>query len=665
VPILSLPDFVRQVRSLELVDPTVLDKVLQEKTSNPGEDDAHALARTLMARSYLTPYQVNHLLRGRGQELVIGQYVLLDRLGQGGMGKVFKAIHRGMRRLVALKVIHPDLMLNEEVVTRFYREIRLVGQFSHPNIVHAYDAGPVGKVHALAMEYIEGTDLGRHVKRCGPLDVARACDYVQQTADGLQYAFERGLVHRDIKPHNLLVVFARAGGERDVIKILDLGLARLQRPDSGNSSMVTPSKAAMMGTPDFLAPEQAVDFHAADTRSDIYSLGCTLFFLLTGRPPFTGGTIAEKLLRHQMMEPPDLGQRADVPAALAQLVRRMLAKRPEDRLQTPGDVARALRAYTNAPSDAITLTERVGDAETVEQPVEPFSDLDAVPQAVPVFIPTQRPGRYRLGLYLGIAAAVLVAGAVIALPTLFSSFKDRASAVKPGTAAAAKATETPVAEDPLFKGALAYWKMDEGRGTRVADASGRNNHATLHQAGWVPGTRGKAVHFDTEDSYLAYGTSPDFNFGANAPFTFAGWVKTTAQGGAIVSQRHDRIDGADIDVELVSGVLCAIVRTDSYIAANVRARPINDGRWHHFALARTGDSVLLYLDGKLEDRASVSGVGGSITTNLRAVGSERLWALTHFQKQPQYRGSVAEFCIFGRELSGDEVKELMRRTGPR
>src|SRR5262249_37871612 len=153
------------------------------------------------------------------------------------------------------------------------REIRLLGQFSHRNIVYAYDAGPIGAVHALAMEYVQGIDLARTVKRSGPLAVAQACDYVRQAADGLQYAFERGLVHRDLKPHNLLIAHGGSGNvdadslhHAGTVKILDFGLARLQRPDNGNSSMLTPTRAAMMGTPDFLSPEQAVDFHAADTR---------------------------------------------------------------------------------------------------------------------------------------------------------------------------------------------------------------------------------------------------------------------------------------------------------------------------------------------------------------------------------------------------------------
>jgi serine/threonine-protein kinase len=678
VPILTLPEFIRQVRSLELVEPAVLDTTLKE----PGAADAHALARTLVARNCLTPYQVNLLLRGRGQELVIGQYVLLDRLGQGGMGKVFKAVHRGMRRLVALKVIRPDLMLNEEVVTRFYREIRLVGQFSHPNIVHAYDAGPVGTLHALAMEYVEGPDLARYVKRWGPLDVGRACHYVRQAADGLQYAFERGLVHRDIKPHNLLLAGIKSqeapirgpGGESGsvdtglmtpVVKILDLGLARLQRPDSGNSSMVTPTKSLMVGTPDFLAPEQAVDFHAADTRSDIYSLGCTLFFLMTGEPPFSGGTIAEKLLRHQMAEPPRLAERTGAPPELERVFRRMMAKRPDERFQTPWEVSAALAIFCHAGSGTVTITDRLSD--TVEQPAEPFSDLEIALEQPPTaeLVPTASV-RYRLGIYAGIALAVLLAAGVVALPWLFNSMKPRSAPVVLSSPKSTP-TELAVADDPFFKGLLAYWRMDDGRGNRVADASGRGNHATIRQASWAPGIRGKAIRFESNESYLDYGASPDFNFGLNTPFTFAGWIKTTGRDGAIISQRNDKIDGSDIDIELINGVLFAIVRTDAYIAANVGSTtPISDGRWHHFALTRSAkETVALYVDGHQTQRVTVAGVGGPITTNLRAVGNERYWAKINYNKPPQYRGSTDEICIFARELNAEEIQELMRRTGAR
>jgi serine/threonine protein kinase len=298
--------------------------------------------------------------RAEPAERVIGPYVVLEPLGQGGTGQVFKARHQRLDRIVALKVIRKELLSDPEVVSRFYREMRLVSQLSSPHVVHAFDAGPITGAgeegvqgHFLVMEYVEGTDLGRLVKKTGPLPVWQAAEYIRQAALGLQHIFEHQLVHRDIKPGNLLLC-----GE--LIKILDLGLARW-RPANMNqteispsaetsSSSLTPAGSVMMGTPDYLAPEQALDFHAADIRADLYSLGCTFYYLLTGQPPFPGGTLAQKLLNHQNMPAPPVNPlRRDVPAAIARIVHRLLAKRPEDRYPTPADLVAELDVATGKP----------------------------------------------------------------------------------------------------------------------------------------------------------------------------------------------------------------------------------------------------------------------------------------------------------------------------
>jgi serine/threonine protein kinase len=310
--------------------------------------DPRDLARELLARNWLTPYQANQLLFGRGSSLVLGPYVLLERLGEGGAGQVFKARHHKMNRLAAVKVLRPDLLAEEDVVARFYREIQIVSQLDHPNIVYAYDAGRVGATHFLAMEYVEGRDLARWVKESGRFPADQACAYICQAALGMQHAHARGLVHRDIKPHNLIVSL-RAGQ----VKVADLGLARLVRAANSEVTAVltgarstgtlTPeNSAAVIGTVDYMAPEQALDFHGTDIRGDIYSLGCTLFFLLTREPPFPGVTLAEKLVKHQQKPPPLERLRGEVPPALVRTLGKMLAKRPQDRFQTPGEVALAL-----------------------------------------------------------------------------------------------------------------------------------------------------------------------------------------------------------------------------------------------------------------------------------------------------------------------------------
>jgi serine/threonine protein kinase len=309
------------------------------------------IAGRLLQRGWLSPYQVNQVLQGRLKELIVGPYLLLERLGEGGAGQVFKARHQKMNRIVALKLIRKELLTDPEVVGRFYREIQVLSQLDHPNSVHAYDAGPAGATHFLAMEYVEGTDLGKLVKQGGPLPVQQACEYIRQAALGLQHAHARGLVHRDIKPHNL-IMSVRDG----LIKVADLGLARLPRTTNAEftaalsgamgSGTLTPANAVMMGTVDYLAPEQALDFHAADIRADIYSLGCTFYYLLTGQPPFSGTTLAEKLVKHQQAEPPALGQyRKDLPGGLEAVVGKMLAKQPDKRYQTPSDLSQALAEY--------------------------------------------------------------------------------------------------------------------------------------------------------------------------------------------------------------------------------------------------------------------------------------------------------------------------------
>jgi serine/threonine protein kinase len=306
------------------------------------------LARELLQRGWLTAYQVNQLLLGRGADLVLGPYLLLERLGEGGAGQVFKARHQNMNRVVAVKLLRKELLADAQVVARFYREIQIVSQLDHANVVHAYDAGPAGAGHFLAMEYIEGTDLGKLVKQGGPLPVQQACAYIRHAALGLQHAHERGLVHRDIKPHNLIVSL-----KEGLVKVADLGLARLPRPINEEctaalsgvrtTGTLTPENAMMLGTTDYMAPEQALDFHRADIRSDIYSLGCSFYYLLAGQPPFAGGTLAQKLLKHQQSEPPGLVTfRNDVPGDVVAVLRKLLAKQPQDRYQTPGQVAEAL-----------------------------------------------------------------------------------------------------------------------------------------------------------------------------------------------------------------------------------------------------------------------------------------------------------------------------------
>jgi serine/threonine protein kinase len=274
-------------------------------------------------------------------------YEILEELGQGGMGVVYRARERDTDRVVALKVIRRERLQHPDMVNRFHREALAAARLSHPNVVAVFGADQEGEVHYLAMEYVAGLTLQRLVEESGPLSVAHACEVIRQSALGLQHAADQALVHRDIKPSNLMVV-ARPGEPlppRPIVKILDMGVARLyQLRDVPEESLTTLTRdGVVIGTPDYIAPEQLEDPHRADIRADLYSLGCTFYFLLTGKVPFPGGTLVQKLDRQRWQTPVSVDQlRPEVPRGVAAVVRRLLAKHPDDRYASPGELAGAL-----------------------------------------------------------------------------------------------------------------------------------------------------------------------------------------------------------------------------------------------------------------------------------------------------------------------------------
>ncbi len=341
-----------------------LPPTAEQGTLPPGVGSTRFTEDSAGACMGLPPALANH-----------GRYQILERLGEGGMGSVYKAQHRMMNRPVALKIINPQLINHPGAVERFHREVQAAARLSHPNIVAAHDAEQAGNLHFLVMEFVDGIDLHQVVQERGPLPVAEACDYIRQAALGLQHAHERGMVHRDIKPHNLMLVQsgtqkAESGIEATstssslhsppsaLVKILDFGLANLaseaaeeavhqgETQGVGATSPQLTLMGSMMGTPDYIAPEQAIDAHAVDIRADIYSLGCTLYCLLTGRAPFQEGTVYDKIVAHaEKAAAPLSAFRADVPAEVEHILERMMAKNPADRYQTPAEVAEALAKY--------------------------------------------------------------------------------------------------------------------------------------------------------------------------------------------------------------------------------------------------------------------------------------------------------------------------------
>jgi serine/threonine-protein kinase len=336
--------------------------VLPEVTAAAGDDPA-ALAERLQARDLLTGYQARKLRVNRAAELLVGPYLVLDKIGEGGMGKVFRAVERGTGRVVALKMVRAHLMANKVVRSRYRREAEAARALHHPNIVALLDDGEANGRHYLAMEFVNGSDLSRLVKELGPLPYPEACEYIRQAALGLQHAHEQGLIHRDIKPSNLLVCGERAlpgTGGKATVKMLDMGLVRSLSEDPEVEKSELTRDGTVVGTPDYMAPEQAKNSSTVDRRADLYSLGCTLYMLLTGRPPFPDGTPIDKLLRHQLDPPPDPRTFApNIPIGLVAILLRLLAKKPDNRYASAADLAAALGPYTTEtepPDDYPDLT---------------------------------------------------------------------------------------------------------------------------------------------------------------------------------------------------------------------------------------------------------------------------------------------------------------------
>ncbi len=299
----------------------------------PTDKDVSALAKHLEEIGLLTQWQNKKLLEGRHRGFFLGKYKLLNHLGSGGMSSVYLAEHLRMKRLAAIKILPVNRLNDASYLERFLLEARAIASVDHPNIVRAYNVDNSDKVYYIVLEYVPGKDLDRMVRDQGPLPVRPAINYIRQAACGLAHAHHRGLIHRDIKPANLLV------DNSGVVKLLDLGLARLSNLDR---SLTQEFDEKILGTADYLAPEQAIDSHSVDPRADLYALGCTLYFVLTGQPPFPDGTLAQRLMKHQVEQPKPIEEfRKDVPREVLAICRRLMAKKREDRYQTAEEVVQA------------------------------------------------------------------------------------------------------------------------------------------------------------------------------------------------------------------------------------------------------------------------------------------------------------------------------------
>jgi serine/threonine-protein kinase len=296
--------------------------------------ESTSLAQKLVDEVILTEYQVHRFLNGKSHGLVVGRYVILDRLGSGSMGRVFKAHHLMMDRVVALKIIAPEIVSNERVVARFQREMKLVGRLDHPNVVRAFDADQINKVLYIVMEYVAGESLSKRLRK-GVIPPAEMVGYAAQAAFGLGHAHTQGIVHRDIKPSNLLLTEDRK------VKVLDLGLGVLMEADE-QSTFATADGIAV-GTVDYMSPEQACG-RDVDGRSDLFSLGCAMYHLMTGRLPFPGKTPIERLgLRLSGCPVPITELLPELPSGLVQIIDRLLSNQPQDRFQKAEEAGEALQ----------------------------------------------------------------------------------------------------------------------------------------------------------------------------------------------------------------------------------------------------------------------------------------------------------------------------------
>lgn len=349
----AVPRLIETLVQCQLLEPGQVKELMDGLP--PPQLQPIRLAGELLRRKLCTLFQLQMLFAGRGRELGLGQYTLLDVLGEGGMGQVYSAWHRRLHRIDTLKVIRPERVRSPIALERFLQEARAAAQITHPNIIGIHDADECNGIHFLAMDYVPGIDLARLVRQVGPLPPAFACHYLRQVALALQHAHACDIIHRDIKPANMLLNL-----DLDTVTVLDLGLARLPLVQGMASELSR--RGLVLGTPEYMAPEQALDPHGVDGRADVYSLGCSLYFLLTGAPPFPDGSLTQKLMAHQQQEPPSLLDRYPDLPGLEEVYRRAMAKAPAERFASPAELAAALARFEDYPACPAALAADGGTA---------------------------------------------------------------------------------------------------------------------------------------------------------------------------------------------------------------------------------------------------------------------------------------------------------------
>lgn len=412
----SIQELLTLLKQSQLVSEQALAPYMPQAQSAASTPNGPTnFVKFLVTKGLLTNFQAEQVLQGKWRGFFIGRYKVMQPVGSGGMANVFLCEHKFMKRQVALKVLPASKAKDSSFVERFYREARAAAALDHPNIVRAYDVSQENNLHFLVMEYVEGATLHDLVKKNGPLSPADAVNYIGQASSGLQHAYEAGLIHRDIKPSNLVI---DRGG---IVKVLDMGLARFFNDEEDN--LTRKYDETVLGTADYLAPEQAMDSHTVDIRADVYSLGATFYYALTGKAPFGEGTVAQKLLWHQTKQPQSIREiRPEVPHDVTALIEKMMAKDPAKRFQTPADLARAAGGLTSTGADAKIDTFVTGSSSTLQE--MKLSEVTAasakrlsrvIPKIKQLDLPglSRVPPRWRL--WVGVGGAVLALGLLLFL----------------------------------------------------------------------------------------------------------------------------------------------------------------------------------------------------------------------------------------------------------
>ena len=501
-----------------IVAPEELEPALETLDKNTIDQPAglDQLKRHLVESGLITEWQCKKLSAGKYKGFFLGKYKLLRHLGSGGMSTVYLAENKITGQKRAIKVLPRKNVNDKSFLERFYREARAAAALNHPNIVRVYDIAAIDKTHFMVMEYVEGIDLYEMVKRDGPLPFEAALCHVRQAAIGLQHAHDRNLVHRDIKPANLLL------SEGGTVKILDLGLALLTAEDE--ESLTIMHNERVMGTADYLSPEQAVNSHEVDQRTDIYSLGCTLYFLLTGQPPFPNGTLAQRIAMHQTKEPEAIVNiRQNCPAPIVQFCKRMMQKKPEDRFPEATIVISEIDSYlkdgefpetgalrgkfdfdlpdrsTKTMTNSIVVTQDSEPAHPIKTNPQPAATSKPIPSTQEKGSPNP-PARKQIPVSLWISLASL--SLLIAAILVFAILKFAGTSDNPNTAQATQIPATGPTTKPsstLADQATSWNRLPEDDSTGRGKLSGNQPGLTMADLVGQPGKgTTKTISFESE-----------------------------------------------------------------------------------------------------------------------------------------------------------------------